>query len=420
MILRTMYAKKISSTQCARTYYTRSVYPNIFQTRIFFLPISIAIATILAVSTATTASASMNCADTLPSSYFKRIENDKQFAGNLIQLADGTQQLQDPTGRVVLDKMTNAYVLMNKYVWAQRHGKQGVVTATGHVIVPFRYDDVTFEPDIYTSFIVSNHTPDGVTKQGIIDRHGYWIYPLPVETSAKQSKQKVQVPAPRLRAARAPRALLPTSISHAHYDSNKDRDYFVIAAAGTSKPPNTTKLLGKAPLKFGLLDDKGTWVIPSVYDALQPLNPCTDKPLYLQARIQQKTALINQQHKTIIPFASNQHVEAFNSNITPLLFLRSTLVAGSSATGFSEDIKDEIVSAQIIDGNGKLRLASSAPITKLLYHQLYMYRQAGKYGVINDQAKVVLAPQFTSYRDEGDTVWVEKQGRMVRLKTLLR
>lgn len=388
------------------------------QTKIVALPISMALVAALTMSTATSAAASMNCADTLPSSYFKRIGDNKNIAGKLVNVADGTQQLQDQTGRVILDKLTDGYVLMNKYVWAQRQGKQGIVTATGHVIVPFRYDNVAFEPDIYTSFIVSNHTPDGVTTQGIIDRHGYWIYPLPNTLPKKTSARQQQTSAPRLRAARAPRTLLPATISHAHYDSNKDRDYFVIAsAAGTS---NSKKPLIKTPVKVGLLDDKGTWVIPQVYDALQPLNPCTDKPLYLQARLQQKTALINQQNKTIIPFAPNQHLEAFNSNVTPLLFLRSTLVAGSRATGFSEDIQDEIVSAQIIDSNGKVRLASSSPITKLRYHQLYMYQQAGKYGVINDQGKVVVAPQFTRYRDEGETVWVEQQGKTVRLKTLLK
>ena len=381
------------------------------------LPIGLSI---LGLTVTTSASASINCADTLPSSYFKRIDDKKKFAGKLVELVDGTQQLQDPAGRVILDQLTDGYILMNKYVWAQRQGKQGIVTATGHVIVPFRYDRIAFEPDIYTSFIVSNDATDGITTQGIIDRHGYWIYPLPIRSKAKQQPiaTNKQTPALRLRAAIAPRALLPASISHAHYDSHKDRDYFVIASeAGTSNSPKTKNIL--AP-KVGLLDDSGTWVIPPIYDALQPLNPCTDKPLYLQARRQQNTALINQQHKIIIPFAPNQHLEAFNSTVTPLLFLRSTLIAGSTATVFSEDIKDQIVSAQIIDTAGKLRLASSAPITKLLYHQLYMYRQAGKYGIINNQAKIILAPQFTRYRDEGDKVWVEKNGKMVRLEPLIK
>ena len=392
---------------------TINFHPSIFHKRMAVFPIAI----ILILSPVMSTLASVNCADTLPSSYFKRIENEspKKLAGKLVNLPDGTQQLQDPTGRVILNQLTNSYVLMNKYVWAERQGKQGVATATGLVIVPFRYDNVAFEPDIYTSFIVSNHSPDGVTTQGIIDRHGYWIYPLPKPLLKRTSHQLPQASTPRLRAARAPRALIPATISHAHYDSDNDRDYFLIASsAGTSKS------MTKSPMKVGLLDDKGTWVIPQIYDALQPLNSCTDKPLYLQVRLQQKTALINQNHQTIIPFAPNQHIEAFNSNVSPLLFLRSTLVAGSTAIGFSENMKDEIVSAQIIDDKGKLRLTSTAPITKLLYHQLYMYRQSGKYGIINDQAKVILAPQFTRYRDEGNTVWVEKNGKMVRLTTPLK
>lgn len=49
-------------------------------------------------------------------------------------------------------------------------------------------------------------------------------------------------------------------------------------------------------------------------------------------------------------------------------------------------------------------MSSDAAIIKLLYHQLYTYKQAGKFGFIDDQANIVLKPQFDSYRDDGDTV----------------
>ncbi|ALF58934.1 hypothetical protein [Psychrobacter urativorans] len=100
---------------------------NLNRAKAIVLPISLSI---LALTVTTPASASINCADTLPSSYFKRIDDKQKFAGKLGTLANGTQQLQDQTGSVVLDKLSNAYVLMNKYVWAQRQGKQGIVTAT--------------------------------------------------------------------------------------------------------------------------------------------------------------------------------------------------------------------------------------------------------------------------------------------------
>lgn len=86
----------------------------------------------------------------------------------------------------------------------------------------------------------------------------------------------------------------------------------------------------------------------------------------------------------------------------------------AKAIGMSKDIQDEIVSVQIIDANGKLILASDAPIRKLLYHQLYTYKKAGKFGSINDKDDVLLKPQFASYRDDGDKVWVEKDGKMRR------
>ncbi|WP_413501092.1 WG repeat-containing protein [Psychrobacter maritimus] len=328
------------------------------------------------VSTITPAHATISCAGYLPNSYFERIENNKPFAGKLVEQADGMQQLQELNGKVLLDNLTDAYILMDTYVLAKQHGKYGVINAAGKIIVPFEYDEIHTEPDIATSFIVSLKSSDGKSKQGIINRHGDWIYKLS-----------------------------DAHIEHAHYDSDYDQDYFIVA-----KNNGLT----------GLLDDRGYWAIRPQYDAINPLNACTGEPLYLQVSLQNKTALIDQNNDVIIPLAANQHIEAFNASAKPLLFLRSSLVAGSSAIGMSEDIQEDIVSAQIIDANGKLILASDAPIRKLLYHQLYTYKQAGKFGIVNDKGSVILEPQFDSYRDDANEVWVEKNGKMQRLNTFIK
>ena len=331
------------------------------------------------VSTITSAHATISCAGYLPNSYFERIENNKPFAGKLVEQADGTQQLQELNGKVLLDNLTDAYILMDTYVLAKQHGKYGVINAAGKIIVPFEYDEIHTEPDIATSFIVSLKSSDdasNATKQGIINRHGDWIYKLS-----------------------------DAHIEHAHYDSDYDQNFFIVA-----KNNGLT----------GLLDDRGYWAIRPQYDAINPLNACTGEPLYLQVSLQNKTALIDQNNDVIIPLAANQHIEAFNASAKPLLFLRSSLVAGSSAIGMSEDIQEDIVSAQIIDANGKLILASDAPIRKLLYHQLYTYKQAGKFGIVNDKGSVILEPQFDSYRDDANEVWVEKNGKMQRLNTFIK
>ncbi|MBP2280932.1 hypothetical protein H4W00_001745 [Psychrobacter sp. PL19] len=70
----------------------------------------------------------------------------------------------------------------------------------------------------------------------------------------------------------------------------------------------------------------------------------------------------------------------------------------------TEDIKDDAVSAQVIDTTGKLRLSSTAPIVKLLYHHSYAYQQAGKFGFINGQGTIALKPQFASYCDLADNL----------------
>lgn len=338
----------------------------------------VSILSVGAVSAITPAHATISCAGYLPNSYFERIENNEKFAGKLVKQANDTQQLQDLNGNVIIDNLTDAYVLMDIYLLAKQHGKYGVANADGKIIVPFKYDDIQTEPDIATSFIVSINTSDdasNATKQGIINRHGDWIYPLA--------------------AAR---------IRHAHYDPDYDQDFFTVTN-------------GKG--LTGLLDDRGYWAVMPQYEAINPLNACTGERLYLQVSLQNKTALIDQNNDVIIPFAANQHIELFNSYDGVSLSLRSTLVAGSTATGMSEDIQDDVESAQIIDANGKLILASDAPIRKLLYHQLYTYKQAGKVGLINNKGNVVLEPQFDSYRDDADEVWVEKDGEMIRLNILL-
>ena len=339
---------------------------------------SISILSVGAVSTITPAHATISCAGYLPNSYFERIENNKSFAGKLVEQTDGSQQLQDLNGNVIIDNLTDAYILMDTYLLAKQHGKYGVVNAAGKTIVPFKYDEIHTEPDIATSFIISINTSNNArnaTKQGIINRHGDWVYPL-----------------------------ADVRIQHAHYDSDYDQDYFIVA-----KNRGLT----------GLLDDRGYWAIMPQYDAIYPLNACTGEPLYLQVSLQNKTALIDQNNDVILPLAANQHIELFNSYGDVPLFLRSTLIDGSNAEGMSEDIQDDIESAQIIDSNGKLILSSDTAIRKLLYHQLYTYKQAGKVGLLNDKGNVVLEPQFDSYRDDADKVWLEKNGEMIHLNTLL-
>ena len=323
----------------------------------------------------TSAHATINCAGYLPNSYFERIANNDPFTGKLVYTDGDRQQLQTPDGNVLLDNLTDAYIVLDTYLLAKQHGRYGVANAAGEIIVPFEYGEIHIEPDIATSFIVSLHTSDdanNTTKQGIINRHGDWVYPL-----------------------------ADVQIKHAHYDPDYDQDFFTI----TDDKGLT-----------GLLDDRGYWSILPQYDAINPLNACTGDPLYMQVNVQHRTALIDQNNDIIIPLATNQHIELFNSYGEVPLFLRSTLVAGSSAEGMSEDIQDDIESAQIIDAHGKLILSSDTPIKKLLYHQLYTYKQAGKTGLINDKGNVVLEPQFNSYRDDADEVWLENQGKMLRLE----
>ncbi|WP_169391713.1 MULTISPECIES: WG repeat-containing protein [Psychrobacter] len=61
----------------------------------------------------------------------------------------------------------------------------------------------------------------------------------------------------------------------------------------------------------------------------------------------------------------------------------------------------------------------SAPITKLLYHQLYQFTQNKKIGVINSRGNIVLKPQFDRLEDSGDRVWVIKNGKKLPLSDFI-
>ncbi len=91
-----------------------------------------------------TAQATISCAGYLPNSYFERIETNVPFAGKLVELTDGSQQLQDLNGTVILDGLTDGYILMDKFIGSE-NGKYGVVNAAGKIIVPFEYDDIQTE-----------------------------------------------------------------------------------------------------------------------------------------------------------------------------------------------------------------------------------------------------------------------------------
>lgn len=91
-------------------------------------PMMVGIFTIIAVTLSfTPAYATISCAGYLPSSYFERIENNKPFAGKLIELTNGTQQLHDLNGNILTDNLSDAYIVMDKHVLAQQNGKSSIL-----------------------------------------------------------------------------------------------------------------------------------------------------------------------------------------------------------------------------------------------------------------------------------------------------
>lgn len=325
------------------------------------------------------AKATISCAGYLPSSYFDKVEAKSPFPAKLVLQSSGNYKLVKQNKVLAID-LENPEIFAKRVIIAQKSGKFGVINRAGKVIVPFAFDSLTTDLDIATSFVVSLQK-NGQTYFGAIDRNGNWIYP--------PSK-----PNPRS-AVKFPNHLIQTStpsLTHAHYDSRADRDYFLV----------------KARSKVGLIDDKGRAVVPIAFDALQPLNICMGKPLLLTATAVQKTALITQNNKTIVTAAQNQSFEMLNPDISPMLLLKNRL-----------DSKGNIISSQLIDESGKIKLASSAPITKLLYHQLYQFTQNKKIGFINSRGNIVLNPQFDKIEDNGNRVWVMKNGKKMLLSDFI-
>lgn len=324
--------------------------------------------------------ATISCAGYLPSSYFAKVEAQPPFPAKLVLQPNGNYKLVQQNKVLAID-LENPEIFAKRVIIAQKSGKFGVINRAGKVIVPFAFDSLTTDLDIATSFVVSLQK-NGQTYFGAIDRNGNWIYP------SSQSTPKSAVKFPNHVIQKSTQAL----ITHAHYDSRADRDYFLV----------------KKRSKLGLIDDKGGAVVPLKYDSLQPLNICMGKPLLLTATAAQKTALISQNHKTIVPAAKYQGFEMLNQDISPMLLLKNRL-----------DSKGRPISSQLIEESGKIRLTSTAPITKLLYHQMYQFTQNKKIGFINSRGNIVLKPQFDKIEDNGDSVWVLKNGKKMPLSDFI-
>jgi len=328
----------------------------------------------------TQAKATISCAGYLPSSYFAKIEARAPFSAKLVLQSSGNYQLVQQN-KVLATDLENPEIFAKRVIIAQKSGKFGVINRAGKVIVPFAYDSLTTDYDIATSFVVSRQK-NGQTYFGAIDRYGNWIYPNSVLKDR--------------RAAKFPNYLIQQStqavISHAHYDSQADRDYFLVNERS----------------KIGLINDQGHAIIPIKFDRLQPLNICMGKPLLLAATVAQKTALITQNNNTIVPATDNQSFDIFNQDLSPMLLLKNRL-----------DSKGNIISSQLIDESGKIKLTSNAPITKLLYHQLYQFTQNKKVGIINSRGNILLKPQFDKIEDNFNSVWVMKNGKKLPLSDFI-
>ncbi len=328
---------------------------------------------------ASQALATISCAGYLPSSYFAKIEARAPFSAKLVLQSNGNYQLVQQN-KVLATDLETPEIFAKRVVIAQKSGKFGVINGAGKVIVPFAYDSLTTDYDIATSFVVSLQK-NGQTYFGAIDRNGNWIYPH----SKPNQRSAVKFPNHLIQQST-------TSLTHAHYDSQADRDYFLVNERS----------------KIGLINDQGHVVISIKFERLQPLNICMGKPLLLAATVAQKTALISQNNNTIVPAANNQSFEMLNPDISPMLLLKNRL-----------DSKGNIISSQLIDESGHMKLTSSAPITKLLYHQLYQFTQNKKVGIINSRGNIVLKPQFDKIEDNFNSVWVMKNGKKLPLSDFI-
>lgn len=249
-------------------------------------------------------------------------------------------QLVDNKGAVIQDKLYAIKTYEDGRIVAKRNGYFGAIDSTGNVAVDFKYDAIDA---LDNGFYQLTEHFGSKAATAIVTASGNWLYP------ASHTFDKN------------------TQVDYLYGDKVNQITYFSVSKNG----------------KHGLITDKPQTLIAPIYDELTLLDTCPNERLFMKAVMGDQTGLIDQYQKVVVPFAKNIDIKSFNED--------KQIFSVRSYKSKTDDYDDDnaVVSEQLINGKGVLVIHSDSGI-KHLNDNLYEYKKASHYGLIDNNGSIVL------------------------------
>ena len=263
----------------------------------------------------------------------------------MLEASNAYYQLVDGEGSVLQDKLYDIHAYEDGRIIAKRNGYFGAINATGKVVLDFKYDAIeALDQGFYQ---LTEHF-GSKTATAIANAAGRWLYPA----------------------------------SEA-FDKNTQADYLY-----TDKVNQITYFAIEKNGKHGLITDQAQTLIAPIYDELSLLDTCPNERLFMKAVMGDKTGLIDQHQKVVVPFTKNTDIINFNED--KQIFSVMSYKTKPDDNYYSDNA---LISEKLVSGKGISIIQSESSITHL-EGNLYKYEKSGKYGIINDKGDVVLPANF--------------------------
>lgn len=294
--------------------------------------------------------------------------------------------LVDDKGTVLYTRLYEIQPYDDDRIVARRQGKHGVIGPDGQLILDFDYHDILLSPDtsIYSVEILDGNIEGSV----LIDDSGNWIYP-----SATKNKTAIE-------AATEIEVIYPI---HANVDTGIS--YFQIEVESHEQYTDTIK-------NTGIIDHTGRTIVPIEYYRIDSEISCSNNKLTFMGWKSGYLTIMNELGQTIIEEQANRSVEVFNKNKS-LFSLKvyepksKQFIGGFDYTG--------LITEKIVNEYGKVIIESDSVIQQLDGGSiLYRFMVNNKFGLIDDEANIVIEPIFddiTNVGSFGPVIKVEKSGK---------
>ena len=269
-------------------------------------------------------------------------------------------QLISASGKKLFSDLYEIEAYLNGYILAKKDGYYGLIDHEGQLIYDFEYDAIELLND---NQVILSQYHNSQLSDALVTLQGDWIYP---SSGAFD---------PGLRIVGIFYDEDPAEGLDTNSNTPSTKSYFQVSNHG----------------KSGIIDDSGTVRVPLVYDEMQSLEECDNNLIHLKVRRGNQTGLINQHHDMIVPLRPKQFVRVFKYPNNLISIQNTKLV--SARTIDSRPSDSAIVNETLINLYEGERLKSDSALQDLR-GSLYKFSKNGKFGVIDDNARIILPAQY--------------------------